>query len=486
MPSTAEIISQQLKAQGINPNAAGYQNPLYNPQYGTDTMNKRYDITSPEVTLEMQKYPDINPDVAIGNVLMNQRNKTMLPAFTGTPKTQTYVDENLYPGDSIAFSSTLNAFDPSIQNMLQNGQAIYNPAGTGVDVLEPPTAIDPYQQMQEYYSKMEQDLMGTRREQLLSDLENQLAGINTQFDKLKEQVQLGGEQNLAKNKASLARMGILGASTAAPAFLSGIEQQNLQSIQDVDAKRAAALQAAKTAYETGDWQMVSEFMKQAQDLAKEKITGQQTQFSQRLEAEQKGINKFTALSNYQLGLMNNALKQSGQALDEAKLQQASEQFSAQMELDWSKFQQDAALKGAEYAIKEAEMKGYYIDEQGNMQPTAKMLLAQLQASKKSGGGGSGGGGGTLSTGASLDSVAKQYGELYSMDAGTAIDYLGQFSNKDRQAIVSRAEELSNQTSITTTTENQSTASNKSWLQLLNENQDNPFAPITATYKWLMQ
>src|SRR3990167_9948934 len=160
--------------------------------------------------------------------------------------------------------------------------------------------------------------------------------------------------------------------------------------------------AAYDAWQKGDLEILQKAYDNAKELSIQYAKDLSTEWESRRSARQLGINEFQAKTNYLLGAYGKLLQAEGLSLDEAKFDESIRQFENNFMMDQLEFEQRISRESDDAAREWAKITGYYVDEEGNLTPTADFMIAQLRLSKSGGGGGGGGGGAVLSTGESLD------------------------------------------------------------------------------------
>lgn len=303
--TTLPAIATPAGNSNVGTMLPGYANTPYANQYGTSYSGQRYDLTSPEVKLEMQKYPGINPDVAIGNVL-----KQNLPSTWKQTVARDYWEEQAQPGDVLVLKNgtgsgtNLSMYDEKVLDLLKNGGGYINQDGNLVYTQSPValTSQPITPDYSTYVNKVIQEMLPSG-EQYDSALQQKLNEINQQYDDLYQKQKLAGEQRYSKNRVYMSRLGIMGASTAAPAALEGIEQQNTDTLNQIEQARQSALTAAKIEDDEMRGKAQESAWTKAFDVYKNYQSQYQWDTEQKLKQATFENNKFLAQSQYLNSLM---------------------------------------------------------------------------------------------------------------------------------------------------------------------------------------
>lgn len=123
------------------------------------------------------------------------------------------------------------------------------------------------------------DMIKTQTDALEARRTNEINNINNSFDSTKTQLKDTQAHEVGTFSATLQRIGgYLGDSASASGAMINLNQKHTYEINDLEAKRQAALQAAKTAVDDKEFQLAQAKVQEAKDYAKQIQDSKQTYF----------------------------------------------------------------------------------------------------------------------------------------------------------------------------------------------------------------
>lgn len=206
-------------------------------------------LTAEQIAAEQVKNEPINPDVAAGNLLMQQRQASLTPRTDASGATVGYGPEPAGAGIT-GSSSSVKGFESGVKTAVS-------------DITVPDASTDGVRQASaNYMSEIDRQI---------ADLENQrkdrVANIEKSFAVAKDLSTRAQQSEIGTTTAALFRVGgFLGVQMSGVAVLNNMASTHRLEMNDLEAKRASAISAANNAIDDKQYALALKKAEEAKAL----------------------------------------------------------------------------------------------------------------------------------------------------------------------------------------------------------------------------